>query len=92
MPSFRDLPNPGIKLRSPEFQANSLPSEPAGKPKNTGVHVYPIPSPGELPNPGIKLGCLALQADSLAVELPGKLIYSVNITAITKLYPKMLVL
>ena len=29
-PSPGDLPNPGIELRSPEFQANSLPSEPPG--------------------------------------------------------------
>ena len=32
-----DLPNPGIKPRSPTLQADSLPSEPLGKPKNTGV-------------------------------------------------------
>ena len=27
-----DLPNPGIKPRSPTLQADSLPSEPPGKP------------------------------------------------------------
>ena len=32
-----DLPNPGIEHRSPELQADSLPAEPPGKPKNTGV-------------------------------------------------------
>ena len=32
-----DLPNPGIKPRSSTFQADSLPTEPPGKPKNTGV-------------------------------------------------------
>ena len=32
-----DLPNPGIEPRSPVLQADSLPSEPSGKPKNTGV-------------------------------------------------------
>ena len=32
-----DLPNPGIKLRSSALQADSLLSEPPGKPKNTGV-------------------------------------------------------
>ena len=32
-----DLPDSGIKLRSPKLQVNSLPSEPPGKPKNTGV-------------------------------------------------------
>ena len=36
-PSPGDLPNPGIKLRSPALQADSLPAEPPGKPKNTGV-------------------------------------------------------
>ena len=28
-----DLPNPGIESGSPAFQADSLPSEPSGKPK-----------------------------------------------------------
>ena len=32
-----DLPNPGIEPSSPTVQADSLPSEPPGKPKNTGV-------------------------------------------------------
>ena len=32
-----DLPNLGIKPRSPALQADSLPSEPPGKPKNAGV-------------------------------------------------------
>ena len=32
-----DLPNPGIKPRSPALQADSSPSEPPGKPKNTRV-------------------------------------------------------
>ena len=31
------LPNPGIEPRSPVLQADSLPSEPPGKPKNIGV-------------------------------------------------------
>ena len=32
-----DLPNPGSKPRSPALQVDSLPAEPQGKPKNTGV-------------------------------------------------------
>ena len=32
-----DLPNPGIKPRSPISQPDSSPAEPSGKPKNTGV-------------------------------------------------------
>ena len=34
-PSPGDLPNPGIKPRSPTLQSGSLPAEPQGKPKNT---------------------------------------------------------
>jgi len=36
-PSPEDLPNPGIKIRSPTLQVDSLPAESPGKPKNTGV-------------------------------------------------------
>ena len=36
-PFSRDLPNPGIKPMSPTLQVDSLPAEPQGKPKNTGV-------------------------------------------------------
>ena len=36
-PSPGDLPYPQIEPRSPALQANSLPAEPQGKPKNTGV-------------------------------------------------------
>ena len=32
-----NLPNPAIEPRSPALQADSLPAEPQGKPKNTGV-------------------------------------------------------
>ena len=32
-----DLPNPGIESKSPTLQADSLLSEPPGKPENTGV-------------------------------------------------------
>ena len=36
-PPPEDLPNPGIKPRSPTLQVDSLPSEPPGKPKNNGM-------------------------------------------------------
>ena len=36
-PSPGDLPSLGIELRSPALQVDSLPAEPQGKPKNTGV-------------------------------------------------------
>ena len=37
MPSSRDLPNPEIEPKFPALQADSLPSEPPGKTKKTGV-------------------------------------------------------
>ena len=36
-PSGGDLPNPETEPRSPALQADSLPAEPPGKCKNTGV-------------------------------------------------------
>ena len=36
-PTPGDLPNPGIEPKPPTLQADSLPPEPQGKPKNTGV-------------------------------------------------------
>ena len=42
IPSPGDLPNPGIKPRSPALQADSLPAEPQGKPKNTGVGILSL--------------------------------------------------
>ena len=47
-----DLPNPVIEPRSPTLQADSLPSEPPGKPQNTGVSN--LSSPGDLPDPVIE--------------------------------------
>ena len=37
LPSPEDLPNPGIEPKTLALQADSLLSEPPGKPKNTGV-------------------------------------------------------
>ena len=41
-PSPGHLPNAGIEPRSPTLQADSLPAEPPGKPKNTGVGSLPF--------------------------------------------------
>ena len=41
-PSPGDLPNPGIEPTSPALQADSLPAEPQGKHKNTGVGALPL--------------------------------------------------
>ena len=66
-----DHPNPGIKPRSSALQADSLPSEPTRKPKNTGVGSLSLLQ-GIFPTSGIKPGSPALQAGSLPAELPGK--------------------
>ena len=50
------------------MQADSLPFEPPGEPKNTGVGSLSLLQ-GNLPDPGINLGFPALQADSLPTEL-----------------------
>ena len=42
-PSPGNLPNPGIKLRSPALQVDSLPSEPAGKPYTFIISVVFLP-------------------------------------------------
>ena len=36
-PFLEDLPHPGTEPRSPTLQVDSLPSEPPGKPKSTGI-------------------------------------------------------
>ena len=66
-----DRPNTGIEPRSPALEADSLPAEPQGKPKNTGVGSLCLLQ-RNLPDPGIELGSPALQADALPAELPGK--------------------
>ena len=51
--------------------ADSLPAEPLGKPKNTGVGSLSLLQ-GNLPDPEIEPGSPALQVNSLPSELPGK--------------------
>ena len=53
-----NLPNPGIEPRSPSLQADSLPAEQQGKPKNTGMGSLSLSG---LPNPGVEPGSPALQ-------------------------------
>ena len=66
-----DLPNSGIKPRSPTLQVDSLPSEPLGESMNTGMGSLSLLQ-GDLSNPEIEPRSPALQADSLPAELPGK--------------------
>ena len=76
-PSPGNLPNPGIESRSPALQVDSLPAEPQGKPKNTGVGCYFLlqrifPTQGLNP----RLLCLLhWQVGSLLLAPPGKPLY-----------------
>ena len=54
-----DLPNPGIKTRSPTLQVDSLPAEPPGKPKNTGVVTYPFSRESSWPRNQTRVSCIA---------------------------------
>ena len=63
-PSPGDLPNPRIKPRSPALQADSLPAEPQGKSKNTGVGrlewvTYPFSSRSFWPRNWTEVSCIA---------------------------------
>ena len=66
-----NLPNQGIEPRSPTLQADSLPSEPPGKPKNTGINSLSL-FQGIFLTQESNRGLLHFRADSLPAELPGK--------------------
>ena len=51
------LSNPGMKSRSLAFQKDSLPSEPTGKPKNTGV-AYPFSRETAWPRNQTRVSCI----------------------------------
>ena len=60
-----------MEPRSPTLQADSLSTEPPGKPKNIGVGSLSVFHS----DPGIKPEFPVLQADSLQTELLGKPVY-----------------
>ena len=66
-----DLSNPGIELRSPALQVDSLPSEPPGNSKNTGVGSLSLLQ-GILPTQESNWGLLHYRQSLLPAELPGK--------------------
>ena len=64
------LPDPGIEPGFAALKADSLPSEPPGKPQE--YWSKPIVSPRGLRDPGKESWSSTLQAGSLPAELPGK--------------------
>ena len=67
-PFSRGSSNPGIEPGSPTLQVDSLPAEPQGKPKNTGVGSLSLHQSIFLTQE-LKPGSPALQVDSLPTEL-----------------------
>ena len=57
-PSPEDFLNPGTEPRSPALQVDSLPAEPQGKPKNTGVGSLSLLR-GNLPEPRSQVSHIA---------------------------------
>ena len=70
-PSPGDLPNPGIKPRSPTLQADSLPAEPPRKTKNPGVGSLSLLQ-WIFPTQESNGGSPALQADPLPLNHGGR--------------------
>ena len=70
MPFSRGSSRPRIEPVSLALQADSLPPEPPGKPKNIGVVAYPFSRGSSRPR--IELVSPTLQVDSLPTELSGK--------------------
>ena len=59
-PPPRDLPNPENEPRSPSLQVDSSPTEPPGKPKNTGMGVaYPFSRGSSQPTNQTGISCIA---------------------------------
>ena len=58
-PSPGDLPNPGIKPTSSTLQAESLPAEPQGKPKKSGLGAHPFSSRSSWPRKWTRVSCIA---------------------------------
>ncbi|CAI9180083.1 unnamed protein product [Rangifer tarandus platyrhynchus] len=63
------FPTPGIQPRSPALQVDSLPADPPGKTRNTGVGSLSLLQ-GIFPTQESNHGSPAVQADSLPAELP----------------------
>ena len=70
MPSSRGSFQPGIEPRAPALQADSLQSEPPGKPKKTGVGSLSLLQASSRPRNGTGVSCIA--GRFLPAEQPGK--------------------
>ena len=85
---LQDLPNPGIEPRSPALQADSLLSEPPGKPKNTGVGSLTL-SQGNFTTQESNQGLLHCKQILYQLSYPGSPVESVLNLILTR--PKLII-
>ena len=69
-----DFPNPGIEPRSLKLQADSLPSQPSAKPKNTGVGSLSLLQ-GTFPTQKLNRGLLHCRQILYQLSYPGSLFF-----------------
>ena len=87
-PFPEDLPDPGIGPRSPTLQADSLLSEPAEKPMNTGVGSLPFFRESSWPRNWTGVSCLAgIFFTSWATREARELVYMIHIFSLNYFPP-----
>ena len=79
-----DLPNPGMEPRYPALQADSLSSEPPGKPKNNGVGILSVLQ-GVFPTQKLNWGFLHCRRFLNQLSYQGSLVTQINWTHLAKL-------
>ena len=77
-PSPGDRPNPGIEPRSPALQADTLPAEPQGKPKDTGVGSLALLQ-GTFQTQGLNQGLLDCRQIQYCIVLPALQVDSIYV-------------
>ena len=83
--SSGDIPNPGIKPRSPTLQVDSLPAEPGGEPNNTGLGSLSLLQWFFLMEES-NWGLLHCRWILLTTEIPGKPIYIQTYISVVQLH------
>ena len=67
-----DFPDPGIELRSPSLQADSLPSEPTGKPlPESNVNTHRAHRTAGIPRPSLHVFKAGNRCCGQAIRVPG---------------------